>query len=115
MAFNLADMGIAASKMTGVMSLLSENVTKLEGLKKYTQECHCVIEEAKRLLKVKQAELVLKQQDLEKEVFEIQAILGPTTSPKRSNMAALMDVDQSSKRQKNEEEKEENLLYGLGH
>jgi phage terminase small subunit len=108
MAYNLAGMENAASKMTGVMALINSHIQLLEGLRQYKQECLTVIEEAKRLLKVKQEEIVTKQKDLQNEILQIQQILGLDAAPKRSNMQTLMQED--IKRQKREEETEQNFL-----
>ena len=112
-SFNLAEMSGSASKMTGVMALLSSHIKLLEGLREYQQECFKVIEEAQRLLRVKQAEILTKQKELETEILQIEKFLGPDTSPKRSNMQALMQGDHGTKRQREEEDEQNFLLRGF--
>ena len=91
---------------------MNSHIKLLDGLRQYKQECLGVIDEAKRLLKIKQEEIFNRQRDLEVEILQIQQILGPTTSPKRSNMQTLMQEEEGTKRQKTEEESEQNLLLG---
>jgi len=110
-SYNLAEMESKASKMPGVVTLMNSHIKLLDGLRQYKQECQGVIDEAKRLLKIKQEENFNRQRDLEVEILQIQQILGPTTSPKRSNMQTLMQ-EEGTKRQKTEEESEQNLLLG---
>ena len=113
--YNLAGMDLANEKLTGAMSLVSNHIKLLHGLRDYQKECSNVIDEGKRLLQLKRAEIESRKKDLEKEIFQIQQILGPDTAPKRSHMETFMGKDeQEKKRQKiSEEDAEQNLLFGL--
>jgi len=112
-SYNLAGMDVANEKLTGAMSLVSNHIKLLHGLRDYQKECSNVIDEAKRLLQLKRGEIESRKKDLENEIFQIQQILGPDTAPKRSHMETFMGKDEQEKRQKiSEEEAEQHLLFG---